>query len=103
MENNCWDYNGHTICLDSEGYFVIDNRMQVLSYDEAIEYIDEVARNTDLPEYDEIHTYTIYFVDRNTDRKASVDVTATNADEAMKWVKRCYCPNCRIIEWEMYE
>lgn len=101
--DNCWDYKGHTICYNSEGYFVVDDQIQLISFDEAEDYIDDVAINTDLPEYDEIHTYTIYFVDNQTDRKASVDVTATSVNEAITWVKKCYCRNCRIIGWEMYE
>ena len=103
MEELCWDYKGHTICQDNDGYFIVDDGIQLISYDEALDYIDEIAINADLSEYDDIHTYIIYFVDRRTDRKSSVDVTATSYDEAARWVKKSYCPNCRITGWELYK
>lgn len=103
MELTCWDYRGHKICIDGEGSFMVDDTVHLISLDEATEYIDQISVNADISEYEDAHTYKVYLTDTQTNTNSIVEVAACSADEALNWVKKTYCSNCKILRWEMYK
>ena len=85
---NEYFYMGYNIVETEDGYYQVGD-FEFPSYDEAIEWIDDVMAEP-APVKSKLHTYLFFYVDKATDQAFQATVKAQNLQEAKSLLRDAY-------------
>ena len=84
-----YDYRGYSISETPDGTYIIDD-FEFPTFCEAIEWVDDMVKESTEPQKPKLHNYLFFYIDNATDQSFEAKVLAYNLEEAKKLLRQNY-------------